>query len=479
MYYPFKAFILAGLFLFFSIQASAQTPDDAKQLSLRECIQIALKNATTVQKAENTYELTGAQVLSNYGQFLPSLSLSSSYTLYSNSNNLQQTAINQVVAGDTLSTINTSIVSTESRSARYSINSSLNLFNGFSDYAALKQSLRNEDAAKYSLARAKEQIAFDVAQGYLQVLLDQELLKISQETYTASQKQLRKIQEQVRIGSKAEADLYQQEAAVSSDELAVINSENALRTSKLLLLRRLRLTPTGEYEFHTPKTDTVMLEMKPHQEAQLIEQALTNRSDLKSAKLGMVADGWAITKARSSYYPSINLNFSFGSNGLLVDKQTIDGVEIANPVLPSISKQLKEQTSTSFSLSLNWTIFDGFLTNLNIQNAKVASENSRLDFEDLKLQVISEVKQAFGDYKAAEKQLESTQKGVVSAEKAFETVEARYKIGSATFVELANSRATFVQAQSNRAQAVFNFTFQKKVLAFYTGSVDIEDYLSD
>ncbi|WP_169304702.1 TolC family protein [Chloroherpeton thalassium] len=479
MRYPFKASVLVGFLLFFSTQAFGQSPSAAKTLTLKECIRIALKNATSVQKAENSYALTGAQVLSSYGQFLPSLSVSSSYTFYSNSNDLQQTALNEVVAGDTLSTISTSVVSTKSRSARYSISSSLNLFNGFSDYASLKQSLRNEDAAKYSLARAKEQIAFDVAQAYLQVLLNQELLKISQETYTSSQEQLQQIAAQVKIGAKAEADLYQQEAEVSSDELSVIDAENTLRSSKIDLLVKLRLNPRENYEFFVPATDTTELDSQYRSLDWLVAEAIESRSDLKSAKFSMEAYDWSITGAKSDYYPSLNLNFSYGSSGTLIDDQTIDGTAVDNPSLANLFDQLKEQTSTSIALGLSWTIFDGFSRNLSVQQAKVNYQNSRLDYEDLKLDVISEVTQAFGDYNAALKKLESTRKGLTSAEKAYETVNERYKIGSATFVELSSSRATLVTAQANRAQAEFNFTFQKKILAYYIGAVDIDTYFPE
>lgn len=452
-------------------QSSPQT------LTLEDCLRTAIKNATSVQTAENSLKLTGAQVLRSYGRFLPTVSASAGYTLYSSSNTLQQTAITQVLpSGDTLNGISTSLYGTKRRGANYAISSSLNIFNGFADIGSLNQSLNNEDAAEFSLQRAKEQIALDVAQSYLQVLLNRELLRIAKENLTSSTDRLRQISEQTKLGSKAIADRYQQEAQVGSDELSVINSENTLRNSKLSLLKRLRLEPSAEYEFTVPEADTVLLGNEYQDENLLIQSALEKRVDLKGAARSMEAQDWAVTQAWSGYYPRLDLNFNFSSSGVLIDRQTINGVEQATPDLPSLWKQLSDQTNTSLSLGLSWTIFDGFLTNQNIQQAKVNLQNSKLNYEDLKLQVVAEVKQAIGDYNAAIKQLESTEKGLISAQKAFETVQERYQVGSATFVELAAARAALVQAQSSRVQAVYNFTLQKKVLWFYLGNISIDDY---
>lgn len=460
-------------------QLKAQANPDQK-LTLDSAITIALKNATSVKTASNQLELSGADVLKSYGQFLPSLSVSAGYTLYSKSNNLEQVPFTQTLSsGDTLSGISTTLYATESRRANYVISSTLNLFNGLADYATLKQSLNNQSASEYSLQRAKEQIAFDVAQAYLQILLNQELLKIAQENAIASRDQLQRIQEQVNIGSKSLSDLYQQESVLSADEYDLINAENNLRNSKIALLQRLKINPSGSYEFEIPELDTSRINEGVLEKDALLQMAFENRADIKSAEYNFMASDWGTNIAFSNYLPSLDLKFSFSSSGVLVDKQTLDGVEIQPPVLPSLSRQLEDQTNTSVSLNLSWNIFDGFLTNLNYQQAKVNYLNQKLSYEDTKLQVIAEVTQSIGDYKAAEKQLESAKKGLRSANRAYETVQEQYDVGASTFVELSGAKANFVAAKSQHAQAIYNFTFQKKLLDFFVGTLDVNDYLND
>ncbi len=458
---------------------SAQKKDNPV-LSLDTCISIALKNATVVQSARNQLNLSGADVLKSYGQFLPSLTVGAGYTFYARNNNLEQVPFTQTLGnGDTLSTISTTLFATESRRASYNISSTLNIFNGLADYAALKQSLNNENASQYSLKRAKEQIAFDVAQSYLQILLNQELLKISEENLNAANDQLSRIREQVNVGAKAISDLYQQESVVSTNELDVITSENNLRNSQIALLQRLKLNPAQEYTFEIPPLDTSKINESVYSSTSIINKAFKNRTDLKSAEFAYKASDWGTNVAFSGYLPRLDLIFNLSSSGILIDKQTIDGIEVPSPVLPDISRQLEDQTNTSLTLNLSWTIFDGFLTNLNHQRARVDYLNRKLTYEDTKLQISAEVTQSIGDYKAAQKQLESAEKGLKSSEKAFETVQQQYDVGGSTFVELSGARASLVAAQSQYAQSVYNFTFQKKLLDFFMGTLDVEQYMTE
>ncbi|MCS7210481.1 MAG: TolC family protein, partial [Chloroherpetonaceae bacterium] len=195
---------------------------------------------------------------------------------------------------------------------------------------------------------------------------------------------------------------------------------------------------------------------------------------LRAAKENLEAASWQMAQARSTFFPAVNLNFNLFTSGFNVFSQTIDGDAVPNPVLPSIAEQLGKQVSFNIGLQLSWTLFDRFSTNLRAEQAYIAYRNQELQYEDLKIRVVTEVRQALGDYRAAIQQLESARKGLLAAQQAFETVQKRYEVGSANFVEVAAAQAALVQAQSNQAQALFNFTFQKKVLEYFLGTVDID-----
>ncbi|MGQ9805191.1 MAG: TolC family protein [Chlorobiales bacterium] len=444
------------------------TPTDT--LTLEQCIQMAIENAFVVLRAQNTLDLTGMALVQAYGQFLPDLRVNVGLTPQTVNNSLQG-QLNPLN-----NTLFFNLRGSEGKSANYNISTSLNIFNGLSDIAGLRRAMKQKDADTYSLIRAKQDIAFNVAQSYLQVLLNKELLRIAQENLKSSQERLRQFQEQTRVGSRAIADLYQQEAQAANDELVVIQRENTLRNSKILLMRQIRADLEKEYVFAVPPSDTLLLNSEFQDVSKLIQAALATRADLKAREKSMEAALWSVRAAEGNYLPSLNLNFNYGANAFTQDRLTIDGQARPPAVLPDFSRQLRDQTSYSISLNLNWNIFDRFSRELQLQQAKINEKNTQLAFEELKLQIVGEVKQSLGDYNAAVLQLASSEKGLISAKQAYETVAKRYEVGSANFVELITQQAALVQAQSNRAQALFNFTFQKKILEYFLGTIDLRKY---
>jgi outer membrane protein len=459
-----------------SATATTTTDTTSKPITLQQCIQLAVDNSFAVLRAKNQADVSGWQLLQSYGQFLPNLNVSAGYTPISTANSLQSQFI---PSPDTTRPPQQFFVlqGSEGKSANYNISSSLNLFNGFSDFSGLKRALNQRDAAVYTVEQAKQDIAFNVAQSYLQVLLNDELLRIAQENLRASQGRLRQLQEQTKVGSRAVADLYQQESQTAANELSVIRAENTLRNSKITLLRQIRLDPAKEYAFQVPESDTTRLDNSFQNIDRLLQEAARNRYDLKAREQSLNAAVWGTRGViGSGYLPRVDLNFNYGANGFTQDRLTIAGVEQRSPVLPALSQQLRDQNRYSLSISMNWTIFDRFSRELQVQQTKLSEKNAAIDYEDLKLQIIGQVKQGLGDYNAAVLQMTSTEKGLISSTQAYETVKKRYEVGSATFVELATAQADLVQAQSNRAQALFNFTFQKKILEYFTGALKPESF---
>ena len=97
---------------------------------------------------------------------------------------------------------------------------------------------------------------------------------------------------------------------------------------------------------------------------------------------------------------------------------------------------------------------------------------SRLDLQDREQSIAIEVRQVYLDYQTDVKRLDATDKQVRAAEQALEAEQERYNVGASTLVELSQARATFVQAQSDRAQAVYQFVLRGKLVDHAVGTLD-------
>jgi outer membrane protein len=448
----FSWLCIAAIFLA-SPSTSVGTERVERKLSLANCIEIALNNATSAKKADFNLKLQGADVLRRYGSFLPRLSTSAGYAPYS----LNRTYIPADPRAE--------VQKTTIKSVDLTLTTSLNLFNGFSDFASLQSSLKQEHAAEYTLRRVLESVVFDVTQSYYQVLLNQELLEIARENLLLAQDQLTLTDRQFQIGLKSMTDRYQQQADASESGLAVIKADTRLQRSMFELLRRLQIDPQTKItllpspeELKAPSSSKIDID-------NLAAIALQRRNDLKSKALETEAAKWQVRVSRAPWYPKVDLNFNVSTGGTEYLHHEF--------TYPPLSEQLDNAVGYSVALNLSWALFDGFQTRYNVESAKINHLNQQLDYEDLKKNIVIDLKQAAGEFASAFMQIETANVSLTAARSAYEGIKRKYELGAAGFIELSTARATLFNARSNLSQATYNLALQKSVLDFTTGNIII------
>jgi outer membrane protein len=423
-----------------------------RSLTLQEAIDIALENNYQIKQVENNRGLADTRVRSAQADFLPNLSAS-----FSGSRAVGRQFVQETLSFDDRTTYGFS----------GGINSSITVFNGFSNIANLRRARADRSTDELALVRLREDIMFNTASRYLQVVLNIELLKISMSSLEASQSQLEQVRAQVQVGSRPTVDLYNQEASVANDELAVIQRENALAVSKAQLIRIMQDETITEVETIMPSADELALMPVDLNLHELIQAALDTRSDFQAQEFVIESNRQSQRIARAQYLPTVAA--SWGVNASWSDQFTFLGESV------SFSDQFFDQNvrrNLGFNVSI--PIFTRWNNRTNVENAQIQLKNSQLQLDNVRFQISEEIRQAYNDYMSIAKELESTEKALIAAERAFETEQQRYEVGSSTLIELNLSNAAYVQAQSNRIQAVYNFVFQEKLLDYFIGQLDGE-----
>jgi outer membrane protein len=460
---------LAIFLMCFSLGSIANAQDTGSSansdnvITLEDAITIALENNYTLKQAQNNLDLAKTEVKSAKMDLAPSLSAS-----MSGSRNI----------GRQFNTTTGQIDDQATNSFSSSVGARVTLFDGFRNIQNLRRSEVNEKYTQKNLERTREDIIFNTASAFLQVLLDQRLLTIAQENLEASQKQLEQVKAQVEVGARPSVDLYNQESTVANNELEVIRRENTLAYNRIDLIRLLRMDPLKDYEFDDPEIEAEKITAKPVSLEQMVQQALQNRSDLRAQELLIQTRKHDLNISKAGLYPTLSFDAGVSSryNDRLLSRVTMQSV--------SFTDQFFDQNiNRSLSLSLNIPIFSNFNNKLNIERSEVNLRNAQLTLEDQKLGVQQEVRQAYNDYIALAKELESTQKALRAAQRTYETQQERYKVGASTLIELSQANASFVEAQSNRARTIINFIFQEKLLDYYLGKLDanlnLDEYSND
>jgi len=449
--------ILHTVPLFSDVQVSTPTAvpgvavsSGALILTLPQSIQLALQGATDVLKAKNNLDFTGTQLWQAYLEFLPNLEASGNYVWTSGRAYFVQTT--------------PATVRTTNRSMNYSLSSTLNLFNGFADTAALRSGRGLKQAAALTLFRARQQIVLDITQAYLQVLLDRDIIRFAQTNAESSRQREQLLTAQSEVGARSLADLYRQQAQTSADELFLIQSQNRALDDLILLLRRLRVDLTQDYDLADAALDSPTAANPYTDQPRLIQQALDQRADLRALRESMHAAEAEVTFARSGYFPRLDLGAGLSGYGDLLDRQIVDGVDILPVPQNSLGHQLGTNVLYDADLNLTWGLFDRFTTRTAVARAQQTAKDTQIDYQDLKLEVEGEVRQAINDYRAALQQLEAAAKGVQSAQESYDAVQERYKVGASSIVDLLTAQSALVQAQTSDAQARIGYALQLKVM---------------
>jgi len=441
-----RKFILLTCLFFVPFLLKAQQ----QSITLEEAVQIALENNYQIKQAENNRNLADTRIRNAQADFLPNLNAG-----LSGNRNVGRQFIQEDLAFEDRTTYNFG----------GSLNSSVTVFNGFSNIYNLRRVEADRSSEELQLERLRENIMFNTASRYLQVVLNEELLKISESTLQASESQLEQVRAQVEVGARPIVDLYNQESSVASDELTVIQRENALAVSKAQLIRIMQDDTITEIQTSMPSVDELSLIPVELDLYDLLDAALTRRSDFRAQEFEIESNQQNYRIARAQFLPTITA--SAGISARYSDQFSFMGETV------SFSDQFFDQNITrNIGFNIQIPIFTRWNTRTTVQAAHVQLRNSQLQLDNVRFQISEEVRQAYSDYQSIVKELESTEKALRAAERAYETEQQRYEIGSSTLIELNLANANYVQAQSNRVQAIYNFVFQEQLLDYFLGQLD-------
>jgi outer membrane protein len=433
----------------------AQQQQSPLLLTLDSAITLAIHASTPVLEARDVARVSGALVLERYAQFLPDLRAGGNFDQYAGNLLLSERDIRPTDA--------------RFRELEYHLSTTLNLFNGFADVAGVKAALATRNAADLSLARAEQTIALDVAQAYLGVNLDQQLVAIAKQNLSASQVRVEQLQELVRVGKRPPADLYRQQAQAAADQSTLSDANNRVLIDQIGLLERLRLDPHQPVQLVEPPADTGRLGTRYSNADALIQDATQRRADLRAANATVTANREDIARARSGYLPRLDFGASVFSLGRFFDYANQSGTTLLTSPQTPLWDQVGRQTTGELWLGLNWYVFDQFRTRLSVEEAHANYDASRYVDEDLRLSVAGDVARALSDYHTAVEQLDASRSGLDAAQQAYDLVNGRFAVGFASIVDVTTAQAALVQAQSLSAQAIFNVALRKRAIGYALG----------
>ncbi|MBR5905090.1 MAG: TolC family protein, partial [Bacteroidales bacterium] len=312
--------------------------------SLSDCIDYALEHSITVRQSALTVEQREVDLNTAQMSRLPSVNASASENLSFGRG---------LTEDNTYSNSNTT-------STSFSLGTNVPIFQGFEINNNIKLGKLNLEAATADLEKARDDIRVAVAQAYVQILYNQELLRVAHEQTVHDEELLNQIQERERAGKVSAAEVSAQMATVAQSRQSEIQAYGNLQLSILDLTQLLELESPEGFEIVTPDVENVDQTLLMLPEA-IYAEAVEIKPAVESAKIGVDYAQLNIAKAKGAYLPSLSLSGGLGTNYYTNSKVT------PTPFWD----QLSNNFSQYIGLSLNVPIFQKFSTRNQVRNAEI------------------------------------------------------------------------------------------------------------
>jgi outer membrane protein len=319
-------------------------------------------------------------------------------------------------------------------------------------------------AGEQDLQNIKDNIALSVALAYLQILLNKELVAATDNQLQITLQQIEKTRKLVDAGSSARGNLLQIESQAAQEEVQLINLQNQLETSYLSITQLLELKSPVGFEIVVPEISVDSNAIVTGNIDEIFAQAQGVRPDVKSSELKLTSSEYDLKIAKGARSPRLSMNHSFSTGYSDIRTKPSDPLSKY-----TFAEQLHDNINYGLGFSLSIPILNGWQVNKNISNSRLSIESSRYTLEGTKKQLYKSIQQAYSDAVAALKKYNASSKAVTSSEESFRYTEQKFNVGLVTPVDYNAGKTQLLTAQSDLAQAKYEFIFKTKVLDFYKG----------
>lgn len=433
-----KKYIIISLFS--STIIYAQTNDNI--LTLQDAVDMAIEKNISIKQSELNLQNSELGKSDAIGNFLPRVSASANHQW-----NIGR-GIN--ITTNVIEDITTSFSS-------MSAGVGLDVYNGFRNVYQLHRANLEILASQYQLDDMKDDIKLLVANSYLQIMFNKEILKVQKSQLEITKVEYERTKDLIDIGTFSPRQIFEIEASLASQEQNVVQAENNYRNAKLSLAQLLLIDDFNSFEIANEDFSIPFSDILTKSPKEILNKSMTFRNDIKLAETNISIAEKDIQISKSQLQPSVTSFYQWNTRISYQDN------------LPSFEDQFDLNKGQGYGLALNIPIFQGKQIRNNVERSKVNLDRLKNQYKQEKLNLENSINQAYNDLTGAIKLYEASNKTLASLKSAYEDTSDRFLLGAVNSFDFIQSKQRYESAQSENIRAKFDYIFKLKVLEFYFG----------
>ena len=332
------------------------------------------------------------------------------------------------------------------------------VFNGGKVILGYQLSKLAKDQAIFSLESKENDITFQVASTYFNILKIQEVLILSQKSVESSKAHLKKVQDKYQVGTAKKSDVLQWKVKFQNDETALNEIKNNLNV--LLTVWKNLLGSDDElyypqkinienYDSEIEKYALIKNEQFEKEVEKILNETKNNNPVLKTlGTTGKMMDK-QLLMAKGNFLPSLNLQFSY---------------------------QIENDDKFNFSGEDNWNlvaafsfpIFSGGTNYTNMEKTKCDVKKTKLTLESTKDNILVGAKNTFCNLVTKAQTVKNNKVALASAKENHKLINNLFEEGMITNSDLMDADIMLFAGEMKLASSYYDFLISKYDLIKYT-----------
>jgi outer membrane protein TolC len=425
------------------VSTIALAQQDAPLLTLKDAVEIALKNNYNIKLSQNNSTIASNNVTLGNAGILPVV------TGDFNDNNSRQTTKQTRNDG----TVN-NIRNAKNSNNNYGVNLNWTIFDGFAMFANYDQLKQVDKLGVLQLQDTVQRTVASVIDTYYNLISQNEQIKALKGAIDISRTQLRIANDKFAVGRASRLEVLNAQVNLNTDTGNLVIQYQQFRTTKIQLNQLLIRDLQTDFSV----ADTIVVDEKLAL-ADVLNNAQLQNPSILSAQINQRLAEINLKQVRATRYPQVGLT---------------SGYTFTNSKTPAGFTLSQNVHGFNYGLTASINIFNGFNQNRREKNAKIQIDNASINAKQTKLNIESQINSLFVAYLSGLDLVKLEEANVSLNKKNLDITLDKYKLGNITPLEVREAQRNYLDAQSKFFAAQYQSKQAEIMLKQITNSINIQ-----